>query len=69
MEAYLMLSFGLVFAGACAIYFAHKQAYEKGITDAVLMHREGREERRGKKLLPDTLTLCKSTLKIIQKVS
>mgnify|MGYP003631412760 FL=1 len=42
MEAYLMLSFGLVFAGACAIYFAHKQAYEKGITDAVLMHREGR---------------------------
>ena len=42
MEAYIMLSVGLVFAGACAIYFAHKQAYEKGITDAVLMHREGR---------------------------
>tara|TARA_R110001592_G_scaffold118530_1_gene320941 strand:- start:3 stop:203 length:201 start_codon:yes stop_codon:yes gene_type:complete len=39
---YLMLSFGLVFAGAVAIYFAHKQAYNKGITDAVLMHRQGR---------------------------
>jgi len=37
-----MLSFGLVFAGAVAIYFAHKQAYNKGITDAVLMHRQGR---------------------------
>ena len=37
-----MLSFGLLFAGAIAIYFTHKQAYEKGITTAVLLHREGR---------------------------
>jgi hypothetical protein len=28
--------------GAGAIYFTHKRAYEKGITTAVLLHRNGR---------------------------
>jgi len=28
--------------GAVAIYFTHKRAYDKGITTAVLLHRNGR---------------------------
>ena len=32
----------MIALGACSIYYAHTQAYQKGITDAVLMHREGR---------------------------
>tara|TARA_B110000046_G_scaffold109263_1_gene116534 strand:- start:61 stop:261 length:201 start_codon:yes stop_codon:yes gene_type:complete len=39
---YIWLSCALIALGACSIYYAHKQAYQKGITDAVLMHREGR---------------------------
>ena len=39
---YIGLSIGLILLGAVAIYFTHKQAYEKGITTAVLLHRNGR---------------------------
>jgi hypothetical protein len=39
---YLSLSVAFIMLGAVGIYFTHKQAYEKGITDAVLMHRQGR---------------------------
>jgi hypothetical protein len=39
---YLSLSVAFICLGAVGIYFTHKQAYEKGITDAVLMHRQGR---------------------------
>ena len=39
---YLELSVAFMLLGAVAIYFTHKRAYEKGITDAVLMHRTGR---------------------------
>jgi hypothetical protein len=39
---YLWLSGGLILAGAVAIFFTHKQAYDKGITTAVLLHRNGR---------------------------
>ena len=39
---YLILSGVLLLAGALAIYYTHTQAYNKGITDAVLMHRQGR---------------------------
>jgi len=39
---YLILSGVLLSAGALAIYYTHTQAYNKGITDAVLMHRQGR---------------------------
>ena len=39
---YLSLSVALILLGAGIIFYTNKQAYEKGITDAVLMHREGR---------------------------
>ena len=39
---YLILSGVLLSAGALAIYYTHTQSYNKGITDAVLMHRQGR---------------------------
>jgi len=39
---YLSLSVAFILLGAVAIYFTHKQAYEKGITTAVLLHRNGR---------------------------
>lgn len=39
---YLSLSVAFILLGAIAIYFTHKQAYEKGITTAVLLHRNGR---------------------------
>jgi len=39
---YIELYIGLMLLGAVGSYFTHKQAYEKGITDAVLMHRTGR---------------------------
>lgn len=39
---YLSLSIAFILLGAVAIYFTHKQAYEKGITTAVLLHRNGR---------------------------
>ena len=39
---YISLSVAFILFGAVGIYFTHKQAYEKGITDAVLMHRTGR---------------------------
>ncbi len=32
----------LVLLGAVVIYFTYKQAIDKGITTAVLLHREGR---------------------------
>jgi|TARA_R100001463_G_scaffold68529_2_gene122002 hypothetical protein len=38
MELYAML----VLLGAVVIYFTYKQAIDKGITTAVLLHREGR---------------------------
>jgi|TARA_R110000824_G_scaffold212543_1_gene398766 hypothetical protein len=43
---YLWLSGGLILAGAVAIFFTHKQAYDKGITTAVLLHRNGRLKYR-----------------------
>lgn len=39
---YFSLSLAFILLGAVAIYFTHKQAYEKGITTAVLLHRNGR---------------------------
>jgi hypothetical protein len=39
---YLMLSFSLILAGAGFVWWSNKRAYEKGITTAVLLHREGR---------------------------
>ena len=39
---YIGLSIALILLGAVTIYFTHKQAYEKGITTAVLLHRNGR---------------------------
>ena len=39
---YLTLSLTFILLGAIAIYFTHKQEYEKGITTAVLLHRNGR---------------------------
>tara|TARA_R100000951_G_scaffold94271_1_gene82965 strand:- start:211 stop:414 length:204 start_codon:yes stop_codon:yes gene_type:complete len=39
---YISLSVTFILLGAAGIYFTHKQAYQKGITDAVLMHRTGR---------------------------
>ena len=39
---YLELSVAFMLLGAVAIYFTHKRAYEKGITTAVLLHRNGR---------------------------
>jgi hypothetical protein len=43
---YISLSVAFILLGAVGIYFTHKQAYEKGITDAVLMHRQGRLKYR-----------------------
>jgi len=43
---YLTLSLTYILLGAIAIYFTHKQAYEKGITTAVLLHRNGRLKYR-----------------------
>jgi len=39
---YIILSSVLIIAGAIVVHFTNKQAYEKGITTAVLLHREGR---------------------------
>ena len=39
---YIELSIAFIVLGAVAIYFTHKRAYEKGITTAVLLHRNGR---------------------------
>ena len=39
---YLILSGVLLSAGAIAIYYTHVQAYDRGIMDAVQMHRAGR---------------------------
>ena len=39
---YIELSIAFMLLGAGAIYFTHKRAYEKGITTAVLLHRNGR---------------------------
>ena len=39
---YIEISVAFIALGAGAIYLTHKRAYEKGITDAVLMHRTGR---------------------------
>ena len=40
------LSGAFMLVGAVAIYFTHKIAYEKGITTAVLLHRNGRLKYR-----------------------
>ena len=39
---YIELSIAFMLLGAGAIYLTHKRAYEKGITTAVLLHRNGR---------------------------
>ena len=39
---YIGLSIALILLGAVTIYFTNKQAYERGITTAVLLHRNGR---------------------------
>ena len=39
---YIELSIAFMLLGAGAIYFTHKRAYDKGITTAVLLHRNGR---------------------------
>ena len=39
---YLILSGVLLSAGALAIYYTHTQAYDRGIMDAVQMHKAGR---------------------------
>jgi hypothetical protein len=39
---YLALSGSLLLLGAVAIYFTYKKAYDKGITTAILLHRNGR---------------------------
>ena len=43
---YISLSVAFILFGAVGIYFTHKQAYEKGITTAVLLHRNGRLKYR-----------------------
>lgn len=43
---YFSLSLAFILLGAVAIYFTHKQAYEKGIATAVLLHRNGRLKYR-----------------------
>ena len=39
---YVVVSSVLIIAGAIVVYFSNKQAYERGIMDAIQMHREGR---------------------------
>ena len=39
---YLILSSILIIACAVVVYFTNKQSYERGITTAVLLHRNGR---------------------------
>tara|TARA_R110002051_G_C8350076_1_gene439950 strand:+ start:80 stop:286 length:207 start_codon:yes stop_codon:yes gene_type:complete len=39
---YLILSSILIIACAIVVYFTNKQSYERGITTAVLLHRNGR---------------------------
>ena len=43
---YFSLSLAFILLGAVAIYFTQKQAYEKGITTAVLLNRNGRLKYR-----------------------
>ena len=46
MDIIYYLSGAFMLVGAVAIYFTHKFAYEKGITTAVLLHRNGRLKYR-----------------------
>ena len=39
---YLILSSILIIACAVVVYFTNKESYERGITTAVLLHRNGR---------------------------
>lgn len=39
---YIGLTICLILLGVVVIYVTHNQAYEKGITTAVLLHRNGR---------------------------
>jgi len=39
---YIEISLAFMTLGAIAIYFTHKRAYDKGITTAILLHRNGR---------------------------
>ncbi len=54
---YIYFSTGLLLVGAGFIYFTNKRAYEKGIIDAIQLHRTGRLEyheyydERGEKML------------------
>ena len=43
---YLILSSILIIACAVVVYFTNKQSYERGITTAVLLHRNGRLKYR-----------------------
>ena len=46
MDIIYYLSGAFMLVGVVAIYFTHKFAYEKGITTAVLLHRNGRLKYR-----------------------
>ena len=39
---YVIICSVLIIAGAVTVYFTNKQSYERGITTAVLLHRNGR---------------------------
>ena len=46
MDIIYYLSGAFILLGVVAIYFTHKSSYEKGITTAVLLHRNGRLKYR-----------------------
>jgi hypothetical protein len=54
---YIIICSVLIIAGAVTVYFTNKQSYEKGITTAVLLHRNGRlkyydyYDERGEKMV------------------
>ena len=54
---YVIICSVLIIAGAVTVYFTNKQSYEKGITTAVLLHRNGRlkyydyYDERGEKMV------------------
>ncbi len=39
---YIEISLAFTFLGAVAIYLTYRTAYDKGITTAILLHRNGR---------------------------
>ena len=54
---YIIICSVLIIAGAVTVYFTNKQSYERGITTAVLLHRNGRlkyydyYDERGEKMV------------------